>query len=132
VLVVADGESFSILPGEVEVRQAARAGYAVADDGGYLAALQTDLTPELEREGLAREFVRRVQDLRKSAGLDISDRIVVRYTASPKLTESVQAHTAYITGETLCVDLAAGELPGAAVAEDSFDGETLKVWLAKR
>ena len=43
----------------------ARAGYAVASDGAYLAALTTELTPELVREGLAREFVRRVQDLRK-------------------------------------------------------------------
>ncbi|HLF00514.1 MAG TPA: isoleucine--tRNA ligase [Anaerolineales bacterium] len=132
VLVNVEGESISVLPGEVEVRQNARGGYAVADDGGYLAALKTDLTPELEREGLAREFVRRVQDLRKSAGLDISDRIVVRYTASKKLAEAIHAYTDYITSETLCVDLADGSLPDAATAEDSFDGETLKVMLARK
>lgn len=132
VLVRVEGESISVAPGEVEVRQNARGGYVVAEEGGYLAALKTDLTPELVREGLAREFVRRVQDLRKSAGLDISDRIVVRYTASPTLAESVAAFADYITGETLCVDLTSGELPGAASAEDEFDGETLKVMLAKK
>ena len=49
----------------------------MASEGAYLAALVTDLTPELEQEGLAREFVRRVQDLRKQADLDIADRITV-------------------------------------------------------
>jgi isoleucyl-tRNA synthetase len=132
VLVNVEGESISVLPGEVEVRQNARGGYAVADEGGYLAALKTDLTPELEREGLAREFVRRVQDLRKSAGLDISDRIVVRYEASKKLAEAIHAFADYITGETLCVDLASGLLADAATAEDAFDGETVKVALTKK
>jgi len=131
VAVEVDGEPITVLPGEVEVRQNARGGYVVAEEGGYLAALKTDLTPELEREGLAREFVRRVQDLRKSAGLDISDRIVARYTASPRLAEAVTACADYIKDETLCVDLAAGELAGAAVVEDSFDGERVKVMLAK-
>jgi isoleucyl-tRNA synthetase len=132
VLVNVDGESISILPGEVEVRQNARGGYVVADEGGYLAALKTELTPELEREGFAREFVRRVQDLRKSSNLDISDRVVVRYTASPKLAQAITTFADYIMGETLCVDLASGELPQGAVAEDSFDGETLKLTLEKK
>jgi len=132
VLVNVDGESLSILPGEVEVRQNARGGYVVADEGGYLAALKTELTPELEREGFAREFVRRVQDLRKSSNLDISDRVVVRYTASPKLAQAITTFADYIMGETLCVDLASGELPQGAVAEDSFDGETLKLTLEKK
>jgi isoleucyl-tRNA synthetase len=131
VTVSVDGEPVTVLPGEVEVRQNARGGYVVAEEGGYLAALKTDLTPELEREGLAREFVRRVQDLRKSAGLDISDRIVVRYTATPKLAEAVAAWAGYIKDETLCVDLATGELAEAASAEDSFDGERVRVMVAK-
>jgi isoleucyl-tRNA synthetase len=73
-----------------------------------------------------------VQDLRKSAGLDISDRVLVRYTATPKLAEAVTAWADYIKDETLCVDLAAGELANAASAEDSFDGERVKVRLAKK
>lgn len=132
VLVTVEDESISVLPGEVEVRQNAREGYVVAEEGGYLAALKTDLTPELEREGLAREFVRRVQDLRKSAGLEISDRIVVRYDATKKLAEAIHAYIDYIRGETLCVDLAAGELAEAPSVEDEFDGEKLKVALKKQ
>ena len=61
-----EGEEYQILPEEVEIRSLAKEGYAVASEGAYLAALVTDLSPELEKEGLAREFVRRVQDLRKN------------------------------------------------------------------
>jgi isoleucyl-tRNA synthetase len=119
-------------PGEVEVRMTAREGFAVAPEGGDLAALATELTPALIREGLAREFVRRVQDLRKTADLQISDRIRIFYTASPKLGEAVQQHTDYITSETLAAALTEGPAPkGAHTAADEFDGETLTVALEK-
>ncbi len=132
VNMTVDGESLVIQPSEVEVRQTARSGVVVAEEAGYLAALTTDLTDALIAEGLAREFVRRVQDLRKSAGLEIADRIAVRYESTPKLASAVAAFDEYIRAETLCVDLApGGGLPDAATAEDSFDGETLKVALAK-
>jgi isoleucyl-tRNA synthetase len=132
VTVTVDGDAIEVFPDEVEVKQSARAGYVVAEEGGYLAALKTGLTDDLILEGLAREFVRRVQDLRKTAGLDISDRIVVRYEASKKLAEAIHAFAVYIKDETLCVDLAAGDLPDAATAEDSFDGERVKVMLTKK
>ncbi len=119
-------------PGEVEVRMTAREGFAVAPEGGDLAALATELTPALIREGLAREFVRRVQDLRKTADLQISDRIRIFYTASPKLGEAVRQHTDYITSETLAAALTEGPAPkGAHTAADEFDGETLTVALEK-
>jgi isoleucyl-tRNA synthetase len=75
IKVTVDKEDLEILPDEIEVRAEARSGLEVASEGAYLAALKTDLTPELVREGLAREFVRRVQDLRKQADFDIADRI---------------------------------------------------------
>jgi isoleucyl-tRNA synthetase len=125
-------DTLSILPEEVEVRAQARAGYAVASEGAYLAALVTDLTPELEKEGLVREFVRRVQDLRKQADLDIADRIRVYYVASPRLQDSVQAFRDYVMGETLAVELHAREVPaGFTSIEDQFDGEKVKVGLEK-
>ncbi len=130
--VQANGERLVILPEEVEVRMQAREGYAVAADGAYLAALTTELTPELVREGLAREFVRRVQDLRKSAGLDIADRIRVRYSASAGLAQAVEAFRAYIMNETLAVELDAGEAEeGMALVNDEFDGEQVSVALSR-
>ena len=130
--VAVDGESYSILPEEVEVRTQAREGYAVAAEGAYLAALVTDLTPELIREGLAREFVRRVQDLRKSADLDIADRIRLFYQASPGLAEGVKAFHEYIQNETLAVEMASRPVPaGLTQVSDSFDGETLTIGLER-
>jgi isoleucyl-tRNA synthetase len=132
VALTVDGATYTILPEEVEVRAQAKAGYAVAAEGALLAALVTDLTPELEREGLAREFVRRVQDLRKQADFEIADRIKVYYQASPKLQEALVAFREYVMGETLTVELLAQELPhGLPMSEDSFDGEDVKVALTK-
>jgi len=130
-LVVGE-ETLEILPEEVEVRALARSGYAVATEGAYTAALVTDLTPELEKEGLAREFVRRVQDLRKQADLEIADRIEVFYTATPKLAAALLIWKEYIQDETLAVSLQSGTVPaGAPAVTDSFDGEDVTVGLKK-
>jgi isoleucyl-tRNA synthetase len=132
VIVEVDGKHLEILPDEVEVHMESKAGYVVATEGKYLAALVTELTPELVLEGLAREVVRRVQDLRKSAGLDIADRIRVRYSASQNLTTAIEAFKDYIATETLTVDLAEGDVPeGWALTFDQFDGETLTIGLNK-
>jgi isoleucyl-tRNA synthetase len=104
----------------------------MAEEGGNIAALSTALTPELIGEGLAREFVRRVQDLRKNAGLEIADRIQIFYKASPKLARAVEHHRQYIAGETLALSLESGEAPPAAPrAEHEFDGESLRVGIVR-
>ncbi len=116
-----------ILPEEVEVKALAKEGFAVAEDGAYVAALVTELTPELVQEGLAREFVRRVQDLRKSADLDVADRIELFVEATAGLRSAIEAHKDYITAETLTSNLSFASPPeGASVVEDEFDGEKVK------
>ncbi|MEZ0396609.1 MAG: isoleucine--tRNA ligase [Anaerolineales bacterium] len=131
--VTVNGESLDILPEEVEVRAEAKAGFAVAAEGAYLAALVTDLTPDLVREGLAREFVRRVQDLRKTAGLEVADRIRLYVEATPGLREAIETHRDYVTAETLTVELNFAAPPvGAAAAADEFDGEKVSVGLTRR
>jgi len=132
VSLVVDGQTIEILPEEVEVRVQAHAGFAVASEGAYLAALVTDLTPELVSEGLARELVRRVQDLRKQADLDIADRITLYYTASDGLKKAILDFKDYLMGETLTVDLVEGGLPeGAPSVSDTFDGESVTIALKK-
>ncbi len=127
-----NGEAFDILPEEVEVRAEAKAGFVVAAEGAYLAALVTDLTPELVREGLAREFVRRVQDLRKQVDLEVADRIKLYVEATPGLQEAIEAHRDYVTAETLTVLLSFTPAPaGAATAADEFDGEQASIGIEK-
>lgn len=133
VKVTADGEPYDILSDEVEVKAMAKEGFAVAEQGAYVAALVTDLTPELVAEGLAREFVRRVQDLRKSAGLDVADRVELFVEASPGLKSAVEAHEAYIKAETLTTQLSFASPPQKAsvVVDDEFEGEKVKIGLVK-
>src|ERR1051325_295041 len=131
--VQVDGQSYEVLPEEVEVKALAKEGFAVAEEGPYVAALVTELTPELIQEGLAREFVRRVQDLRKSADLDVADRIELFIEASPGLRSAVEAHRDYITTETLASELKFASPPGGVpVVEDAFDGEKITVGLRKQ
>ena len=92
----------------------------------------TDLSPELIAEGLAREFVRRVQDLRKTADMDIANRITIIYDATPNLKKAVENYRDYIMTETLAVEMVNGE-PGAEMfkAEDAFDGEKVNIGISK-
>ena len=127
-----NGKELGILPEEVEVRLQAREGYSVASEGAYLAALVTELTPELIAEGLAREFVRRVQDLRKAADLDIADRIKLFYTATPVLQRAIEDFKEYIMTETLTRELV-NKMPLEEMftAEDAFDMEKVLIGIKK-
>ncbi len=105
VEVTVDEQVYVIAPADVEVRSAPRSGYSVAEDGGYLVAVTTDLSTALVQEGYARELVRYIQQLRKDADLAISDRIVT-YVEASSLIHDVLAHFgAYVREETLSVDL---------------------------
>ena len=126
LVIKVDDKYYEILPEEVEVHATAKEGYSVATEGPYLAALVTTISQELFYEGLAREFVRRVQDQRKSMGLDIADRIRIYYQATSALSEAVKQNEAYIAAETLAVAVLDEALPrGLTLANDAFDGEEL-------
>jgi isoleucyl-tRNA synthetase len=126
------GEEVELAPEEVLVREEAREGLAVASERGVTVAVDTVLTPELVAEGLAREVVRRVQNLRKEVGFDLDDRIVTTYEADGELAEAIEAWRDFIAAETLSVELRAG-LPdeGASVGEDRVGGRSLRLGIRK-
>ena len=131
-LTLADGAAVTLVGDEVLVNPLPRAGFAVAAEAGAVVALDTTLTPELKAEGQAREIVRRLQDLRKTSGFEIADRITTYYTAAPGLVDALTGFAAYIKAETLSVDLLTGEPPaGAATVSDSVDGEALTLGIVK-
>ena len=109
VKLTLDDKEFSVTNEEVEVKQGAAEGYAVAEDGGLLAAVDTRLSDELVAEGLAREVVRRVQDTRRKADFNVEDRIHLVYKATGALQNAIRQFASYIQEETLAVSLEQGE-----------------------
>jgi isoleucyl-tRNA synthetase len=91
---------------------------------GIVVALDTVITPELKAEGLAREVVRQIQQMRKDAGFEVSDRIYATYeTDDDALAAAIRQHADVIRQETLCLRLdASGPDDGAYVAAGDFDG----------
>jgi isoleucyl-tRNA synthetase len=128
-----EGETLEILPEEVEVLLEAHPGLAVASQGAYLAALATEIDPGLALEGLAREVVRRLQELRKQAGLELGEPIRVSYRATARLAQAIHAHHESIMGETQAIELEASAAPaGEASLSAEFDGERLALSLSRR
>ena len=110
----ADGEvkvgNWVLTADEVEVRTRAREGFAVVDGGGFAVALDTEITPELALEGRTRDLIRQIQDMRKLAGLEMTDRIRINY--ANEQAASFDAHRDWIMSETL----ATSANPGANLA----------------
>lgn len=108
ITLTVEGRAIDLLPEEVLVESSSPEGYAVAEDGGVLVALDTALTPELTMEGLARELVRNIQDARKDAGFAISDRIIVFLGGADgdaEVEATLRAWGDYVREETLADDL---------------------------
>jgi isoleucyl-tRNA synthetase len=105
-LDLGDGEIVSLGPEEILVETLAPEGFSVMEADDYLVALDTALDEELIAEGLARELVRQIQEARKEAGLEVSDRIRTYISgASAQLQSALEAHADYITSETLSLEL---------------------------
>jgi isoleucyl-tRNA synthetase len=92
-------------------------GYAFAAEGDYWVAVATELSPELEAEGIAREVVRRLQTMRRSAGLDIADHIVTYYNGGNSIQMVMTKFADYIKQETLSRDLVSAVPPAESYAE---------------
>lgn len=132
VVVNINGKYYEILPEEVEVHTDSKSGFEVVSEGPLMAALVTDLDLDLINEGLAREFVRRVQALRKDSGFDIADRIRIYYQASKGLEVAIIAFRDYIETETLAVEVVNKEAPHDwNQVKDSFENESLILSISK-
>ncbi|MFW5896593.1 MAG: isoleucine--tRNA ligase [Bacillota bacterium] len=123
-------EGFSLAPEELIVRTHNREGYAAATEGGFTVAVSTDLTPELRREGMARDAIRFIQDSRKGAGLEVSDRIRVVYDAEGELSLALQDFGDLIADEVLAPDFISGR-PEGEVFETEIDGMKLSISIEK-
>jgi len=109
---------------DVEVRAERHAAFALAEDAGWAVALDLELDDDLRSEGTARELVRMINDLRKTAGLAIADRIRLRIAAGPVAAAALHAHEAWISEEVLAVAL---EVTDHASSEPPRDGHPIEV-----
>ena len=96
-----EGRTIDLAPDALLIETTAAEGFACAEDAGYLVGLDTTLTDELIREGLIREILRSVQDARKQAGLNVSDRIVLNIDGNEPVIAAMSAHRGYIASEAL-------------------------------
>ena len=132
--LLADGSPAQVGPDDVIITQRPREGWAVASEGGETLALDTEVTPALRREGLAREVVRLVQEARKQDGFQLTDRISLLWRAdSEELAGALAEHAGLISAEVLAGSF--GPQPdgdGEPGAFRHFDEELgLTIWLRK-
>jgi isoleucyl-tRNA synthetase len=99
-----DGNNIEVKREDAEIIAEDIEGWLVGQDGSTTVALATALTDELVDEGLAREFVNRVQNLRKDSGFDVTDRIRIRHASSGRLNKALDHMTEYVKQETLAVE----------------------------
>ncbi|SHK16490.1 isoleucine--tRNA ligase [Hymenobacter psychrotolerans] len=123
-----DGEAYTLAPDDVEIRTQDLPGWLVATDGPLTVALDVTLTDELRQEGVARELVNRLQNLRKDSGLEVQDKIRVTLGQQPELQAAVQSFGDYIREEVQALSLDfAPEISGGSVLE--FDEYSVPVQL---
>jgi isoleucyl-tRNA synthetase len=122
-----DGDDHTIGPDEVTLALQPLDGYEVEAEAGHAVALQLELDDDLRREGLAREIVHAVQNARKAAGLDISDRIALALGGDDELLAAAREHELYIAGEVLATSVAYEASDGTSV---TLDGHELRIALA--
>ncbi len=126
-----DGVEMAFAPDEVRVQTTSAEGYACARAERLLVALDTTLNEALVVEGLAREIVRTVQDARKSAGLEIADRITLAVCGSENVQIALRRHREYIMGETLAIELSEDGDSDGHQAERALEEDRWRIVLRK-
>lgn len=113
------GEDIVIAPSDVEIVSSEIKGWVVESEEGVTVAIDAELDDTLIAEGLAREFVNRVQNMRKDSGFEVTDKISVKFNGSGKLNEAIKLFINYISNETLAESV---------LVADSFEGNSKQEW----
>jgi isoleucyl-tRNA synthetase len=122
-----DGNTVKLEPDDVVIERRPRPGLVVAAEGAIVVALDTTLDAALEAEGLAREFVNKVQTMRKTAGLEVTQRITIAFAGPDPVRDAVRMHRAYILGETLAQACGPESPAGAGAQEWDLNGHTVSI-----
>ena len=129
--VMLDGREARISREDVEIVRENQPGFVVGTEGDLTVALEIEISPDLLLEGLAREFVNRVQNMRKEANFEVIDRIVIHVQASEKMAEAVQTMSDYIRSETLAEKIHIGKVSGAHQKDWRIGSEIAAIGIEK-
>lgn len=126
ITVDANGVSVVVDKADVEIKSEDIPGWLVANNGELTIALDITITPELQKEGIAREFINRIQNLRKTSGFDITDRISVCIQRNENINEAVSSFADYIGSQTLAKEVS---LVDSLPSPVELDFEEYKVYI---
>ncbi len=121
-------ERITVTAADFEITSEDMPGWLVASEGKLTVALDITVTEELRAEGVARELINRIQNIRKDSGFEVTDRIRVEIEANPAVEQAVAAYGSYIAAQTLADAVsAAAEPAGAVVADSELDEKPLRI-----
>ena len=130
LVVSVDGDSHQLDREDVTIIRRASGALAVQEHGGFFAAIDATVTPELRREGQARELISRVQRMRKEAGLAVSDRIVLSVSGDSELKAVIDEHRTWIADEVLATELVFDPSSEATQGRQSIDLDGFTAYVA--
>lgn len=130
--MVIEGHEAHITAADITIQTENKPGLVVASEGDLTVALETTLTEALRCEGLARELVNRLQNMRKEADFQVTDRIDIWLQASEPLQQAIASQADYIRNETLCETLHLGEMGGEVQKEFTIEDQHLRAGIAKK
>ncbi len=121
-------EKITVTPADFEITSEDMPGWLVASEGKLTVALDITVTEELRAEGVARELINRIQNIRKDSGFEVTDKIRVQIEDKPVVADAIAKYAEYIASQTLAVEVAAAAKPsGAVVADSDVDEEPLQI-----
>jgi isoleucyl-tRNA synthetase len=123
VVLNVEDEKLIITKNDVDIINSEITGWVVETEAGITVAIDKELDQALIEEGLAREFVNRIQNMRKDAGFDVTDKIIVSFTASEKFVKAISNFNQYISTETLAEKLSENSKSGSGITEQYKIGE---------
>jgi isoleucyl-tRNA synthetase len=128
VTIEVEGQKVDLVAGDIDIVSKGIEGWLVGQESGVTVALDTVISDDLRAEGLARETVNRIQNMRKSADYDVSDRILVGIHGSQDILEAIRRHRQWIRNETLSLELEFAPVPdGDLVSSFDIDSEQLTI-----
>ena len=122
------GEKIAVTPADFEITSEDMPGWLVATEGKLTVALDITVTEELRREGVARELINRIQNIRKDSGFEVTDKIRVQIELKPQVEGAIADFADYIASQTLAVEVkGAAEPQGAFVVDTDVNDEPLRI-----